>query len=424
MIQEDFLHFVWQHQYFNSNTLKTTDSKTVEVVKTGFHNDLAGPDFKEASIRIDGILWIGSIEIHIKSSDWYSHKHESDPNYENVILHVVYHHNQIIMHPNGQPIPTLELKGLIKPGLLARYQGIMNSQFDIPCSELFQKVRSVTRLTMLEAVLVRRLERKGRTFKEILDRNNQDWEQSTYEWLARGFGFKTNSENMLDLAKSVPLKVLQKHSDLKQWEAMLFGASGLLNVTDHDVYANELRREYAFLERKYEIKSSLSYNQWHFSGVRPTNFPTLRIAQFAALVHANQNLFSLFTQFSSVKELQKLLQISQSEYWEHHLNFGVENTKESKGLSKTAVQSLMINTIAPLFVAYAEYKENNDMLDLAMNILMSLPAENNHIVRKWQELGWNMNSSFDSQGLIELFNEFCIPKKCMECKIGVELVKA
>ena len=424
MIQEDFLHFVWQHQYFNSINLKTTDSKTVEVVKTGFHNDLAGPDFKEASIRIDGILWIGSIEIHIKSSDWHSHKHESDPNYENVILHVVYHHNQIIMHPNGQPIPTLELKGLIKPGLLARYRGIMNSQFDIPCSELFQKVRSVTRLTMLEAVLVRRLERKGRTFKEILDRNNQDWEQSTYEWLARGFGFKTNSENMLDLAKSVPLKVLQKHSDLKQWEAMLFGASGLLNVTDHDVYANELRREYAFLERKYEIKSSLSYNQWHFSGVRPTNFPTLRIAQFAALVHANQNLFSLFTQFSSVKELQKLLQISQSEYWEHHLNFGVENTKESKGLSKTAVQSLMINTIAPLFVAYAEYKENNDMLDLAMNILMSLPAENNHIVRKWQELGWNMNSSFDSQGLIELFNEFCIPKKCMECKIGVELVKA
>jgi len=424
MIQEDFLHFVWQHQYFNSKNITTTEGKSVEVVKPGFHNHLAGPDFKEASLRIDGMLWVGSVEIHLKSSDWQAHNHQGDPNYENVILHVVYQHNQEINGPNGQPIPTVELKGLIKPGLLSRYEGIVNSQSEIPCSELFQKVRAVTRLAMLEAALVRRLERKGHLFQTLVENNNKDWEQSTYEWLARGFGFKTNSENMLELARAVPLKTLLKHSDLKQWEALLFGASGLLNTSDHNEYANELRREYAFLERKYEIKSNLSYNQWHFSGVRPTNFPTIRIAQFAALVHANQNLFSLFTQFSSVKDLQKMLQISQSEYWEKHFNFGVLSSKEFKGLSKTAVQSLMINTIAPLLVAYAEYKESSDMIDLAMNILMSLPVENNHIIRKWQELGWNVNSSFDTQGLIELYNEYCTPKKCMQCKIGVELVKA
>lgn len=424
MIQEDFLHFVWRHQYFNSKQLLTTSGAKISVLKPGYHNHLAGPDFKEASIQIGDMEWAGSVEIHIKSSDWKSHGHQGDPNYDNVILHVVYYHNQEILNENGQPIPTLELKGLIKPGLLARYEKIVNSSFDIPCSELFSKARSVTKLGMLESTLIRRLERKGAEFSKILERNNQDWEQSTFEWLARGFGFKTNSENMLELAKTVPLKVLQKHADLKQWEALLFGASGLLNTSDKNKYANELRREYAFLERKYEIKSNLSYNQWHFSGVRPTNFPTIRIAQFAAMVHYNPNLFSIFTEFKSIKSLQKLLSVNQSEYWISHFNFGSKSKRGSNGLSKTATRSLMINTIAPLLVAYSEYKESDDMLDLAMNVLMSLPVEDNHIIRKWQDLGWNVNSSFDTQGLIELYNEYCTPKRCMHCKIGVELVKA
>lgn len=424
MIQEDFLHFVWQHQYFNNSDLRTTEGRSVEVVKPGFHNHLAGPDFKEAKVKIDGILWAGSVEIHIKSSDWNAHSHNGDVNYDNVVLHVVFNHNKEILNPAGQAIPTVELKGIIKPGLLSRYQAIVDSQTDIPCSDLFSKVRSVTKLAMLETALVRRLERKGLIFKDILNANNQDWEQSTYEWLARGFGFKTNAENMLELAKAVPLKVLQKHSEIKQWEALLFGASGLLNISDNDDYANELRREYVFLERKYEIKSNLSYNQWHFSGVRPTNFPSVRIAQFATLVHTNSNLFSLFTQFSSIKELQKLLQIDQPQYWKTHLNFNTNSKTTMSGLSKSAVQNIMINTIAPLLVAYSEFKEDNDMLDLAMNVLMSLPVESNHIIRKWQELGWNVNSSFDTQGLIELHNEFCLSKKCLQCKIGVELVKA
>lgn len=424
MIQEDFLHFVWQYQYFNSNDLSTSDGQALEVIKTGHHNLLAGPDFKEARIRLGNILWAGSIEIHVKSSDWRLHQHQGDPNYENVILHVVYEHNLDIKNPNGDLIPTLELKGLIKPGLLASFEGFMKSKHEIACAESFSKVRVVTKLAMLESVLVERLQRKSQIFKEIITRNNQDWEQSTYEWLARGFGFKTNSDNMMELAKAVPLKILLKHSEKHQWEALLFGASGLLNTSDHDEYANELRREYAFLERKYEIKSNLSYNQWHFARVRPTNFPTLRIAQFASLVHSNPNLFSLFTQFKSIKELQQLLKVHHSEYWENHHNFGVQGKVKTKGLSKTATQSLMINTIAPLLVAYSDYHKNSDLLELAMSILMGLPVEDNYIIRKWQELGWNVNSGFDTQGLIELYNEYCSTKKCMRCKIGIELVKA
>jgi hypothetical protein len=424
MIQEEFLHFVWLHQYFNPKQLITTDGKSVEVLKPGYHNHLAGPDFKEASIKLEGILWAGSVEIHVKSSDWSAHKHDGDSNYDNVVLHVVFTHDREILNADGQPIPTLELKGLVKPGLLSRYKTIVESQTDIPCDNSFHKVKAVTKLSMLEFALVRRLERKGDLFKEILESNNQDWEQSTYQWLASGFGFKTNSENMLQLANAVPLKVLQKHADLKQWEALLFGASGLLNASDNDAYANELRREYAFLERKYEVKSSLNYNQWHFSGVRPSNFPTLRIAQFAALVHSHPNLFSLFTHFTDLVSLQNLLQVSQSEYWKTHLNFGAKSKFQNKAMSKSAAQGLMINTIAPLLVAYSEYKDDADMLDRAMNILMTLPVEQNHIIRKWQSLGWNVNSSFDTQGLIELHNEYCLTRKCMKCKIGIELVKA
>lgn len=423
MVQEDFLHFVWQYQYFNSQQLNTVNNQSVEVIKTGFHNHLAGPDFKEASIIIDGILWVGSVEIHLKSSDWKAHKHDGDPNYDNVVLHVVFNHDAEILNVEGQAIPTLELKGLIKPGLLSRYKTIIESQTEIPCSDSFQKVKPLTKLSMLEYSLVRRLERKGELFKVILEENNQDWELSTYQWLALGFGFKTNSENMLSLARAVPLKFLLKHADLLQWEALLFGASGLLNTSDNDEYANQLRREYAFLERKYNIKSVLSYNQWHFSGVRPTNFPTYRIAQFAALVFNFQNLFSLFTQFDHINNLQTSLQVCHSGYWKNHLNFGVESKTQIEGLSKAAAQGLMINTIAPLLVAYSEYKDDTDMLDRAMNILMNLPAEKNHIIKKWQKLSWNMNSSFDTQGLIELHNEFCLPRRCMKCKIGIELVK-
>ncbi|WP_305982935.1 DUF2851 family protein [Roseivirga thermotolerans] len=424
MIKEDFLHFVWQHQYFNSKALRTTAGEPVAVIKPGVVNQLAGPDFKEALVDVNGIQWAGSVEIHIKSSDWKAHKHQGDPNYSNVVLHLVYFNDYQVCDNEGKPIPTLELKGLIKPGLLNRYQQIIKSNNPIACAELFPKVRSVTKLAMLEAALIQRLQRKGALFKELLVRNKQDWEQSVYEWLAQGFGFKTNAQSMLALAQTVPLRVLRKHSDLKQWEALLFGASGLLNTRHTSSYAYELKREYTFLERKYAINSQLSFNQWHFSGVRPTNFPTVRIAQWAALVHKNHSLFSLFTDFSNTRELQKRLQVQQSTYWQQHFNFGVENKQGNDRLSKSAISNLMINTVAPLLVAYSEYKDETDMLEQAMNVLMSLPVENNHIIRSWYELGWNVNSGFDTQGLIELYNEYCKHNNCLKCKIGVELIRS
>lgn len=421
-MQEDFLQYLWQYQHFNHSELKTDDGKELQIIKPGFLNQLAGPDFKEAHLIIDGIEWHGSVEIHVKASEWKRHGHQGDANYDNVILHVVHENDYRVKNPNNLPIPTLSLKGLVKPGVMSRYEQILKSRQAIPCSGLFPKAKTVTKLNMLEAALIERLQRKGELFQVILKRFKNDWEQATYIWLARGFGFKINAENMMELAEVVPLRYLRKSANLFEWEALLYGASGLLDFLDNNGYADELRREFVFLEQKFQLKTTLNKNQWHFKGTRPSNFPTVRIAQFAAFIYSNQNLFSLFTDFNGVKDLEATLKLKQSGYWQVHTNFGDIANKKTIGLSKTAVRGLMINTIAPLLVAYADYKEDQDIIDKALNVLMSIPPEDNHIIRKWKELGWNVNSSFDTQGLIEIYNQYCSSKKCMKCKIGAELV--
>lgn len=423
MIQEAFLHFVWQNQYFNKADLKTQFGELVSIKKIGFHNQLAGPDFKEAELVIGQMHWAGSVEVHIKSSDWYAHKHEDDPNYDNVILHLVYEHNREVLDSQGNKIPTVALKGLIKPKLLARYTAIIQENARIACGSQLQNTKVITRLSMLERTLIQRLEKKSLAVNELLTENNHSWEETTYQWLAKGFGFKTNADLMLTLAKSVPSKLLRKHNQLIHYEALLFGASGLLNVDLKDDYPHALREEYAYLKAKYDVVENISYNQWNFSGVRPANFPTVRIAQLAAFLHQFQNLFSFFTEFFDAKELIKRLEVEQSAYWKTHLVIDKQSKMTIGPMTKAAKYNLLINTAAPLLVAFAKHQDRPEFLEKAMNLLMALPKEENKITKSWATLGWNVSSAFDSQGLIELHNEFCQKKRCISCSIGAELVK-
>ncbi len=424
MIQEAFLHFVWQNQYFNKTKLSTSSGEPIQIEKVGFINQLAGPDFKEAQITIGGIKWAGAVEIHIKSSDWHRHQHQGDPNYDSVILHVVYEHDKEVLDQHERPIPTLSLKGLIKPKMLARYEQMLQNDDLIPCAKRLQDTKVINRLTMLERVLVSRVESKASAVTELLEANNLDWEETAYQWLARGLGFKVNADSMLELARLVPVKVLNKHSQLKQYEALLFGLSGLLNVDVKDDYLKGLRSEFEFLSVKYNLNKSLSYNQWHFAGARPSNYPTIRIAQLASLLHSHQNIFSLFTAFEKPKELLDKLKVKQSPYWQTHLVPDKESKMKTVGLTKAAKENLLINTTVPLLVAFAKYKDDTEVLDKALNLLMALPKEENRITRLWSTLGWNVASAFDSQGLIELHNSFCKQKRCVECSIGAELIKA
>lgn len=422
-MQEAFLHFVWQHQAFNQKALLLYGGESLEVLQIGRHNHMAGPDFLESMLRISGLQWAGSIEIHLRSSDWHKHGHTGDPNYDNVVLHVVYEHDAEVFNPQGEPLPTLELKGLIKPMFKTRYEQIITQHTTIACGNQLINVKSIDKLSMLENALVERLMEKSFRFKELIDESGKDWEEATYQWLAQGFGFKSNAENMLKLVKAVPLRVLRKHQDPLAWEALLFGASGLLNVKPEDIYMARLQEEYAFLQKKYGINSSLSYNQWHFSGVRPPNFPTIRIAQLIAFVKAQSNLFNLFTDFSEVAAMKKGFEVVPSDYWLLHYRFGLPAKKTLKGMSRSAQHHLLINTVAPLLIAYSDYEKDGNTKEKAMSLLMSLPKEKNTIIREWMGLGWNINSAFDSQGLIQLYNRYCQPKRCIECKIGLALVK-
>lgn len=424
MIKEAFLHFVWQNQYFNKTKIFTQSGEPIQIQKVGFHNHLAGPDFSEAEVVIGGIKWVGAVEIHISSSDWYKHKHQSDQNYDNVILHVVYDHDREVINRDGNPLPTLSLRGLIKPKMLLRYEKMLENGEPIACTSTLQDTKVITRLSMLERALIGRIESKAEAVTTLLMENNSDWEETAYQWLAKGLGFRINSDSMLELARLIPVKILHKHNDLKHYEAILFGVSGLLNVDLHDAYLKELKTEFTYLSAKYGLTQQLSYNQWHFAGARPSNYPTIRIAQLAALLFNHQNIFSLFTEFKNPKELISELHVSQSLYWQTHVMIDKESKMRTLGLTKVAKENLLINTTVPLLVAYAKYKDRTEPLDKALNLLMALPKEENRITRLWKDLGWNVSSAFDSQGLIELHNSFCKHKRCVECSIGAELIKA
>ncbi|RKQ49233.1 uncharacterized protein DUF2851 [Roseivirga pacifica] len=422
-MQESFLHYIWKNQLFNKRQLQTVAGQPIEILHSGFHNLHAGPDFKEAKLSIDGLQWVGAVEIHVKSSDWYAHNHQTDENYDGVVLHVVFEHDKEVLDQHGNAIPTLLLKGLIKPGVLKRYEALMLQPAKVLCESQLKNVRVITRLSMLERALVERINQKSAMVLALLEQNNGSWDETAYQWLARGMGFKTNAEQMLCLAQSVPIKFINKHHQLRQKEALLFGASGLLNVDLNDSYANGLKEEYLFLKQKYNLKEGLSYNEWHFARVRPANYPTIRIPQLAALLAKHSQLFQLFIEAEEIKNLQKQLQVETAEYWSAHHRFDAASSRKVNGLSKSSINNLIINVTVPLLGAYARYTANDTYMEQAVNLLSAMPKEQNSIVKQWQDLGWNVSSAFDSQGLLQLYRFYCSNSQCIACNIGAELIK-
>lgn len=420
---EAFIHYLWQFQQFNKSLLRTTNQEPIRVLKTGILNTNAGPDFSQARIQIGEIEWAGNIEIHSKSSDWNSHNHQFDGAYNNVILHVVWENDKPIVRADGSEIPTLELKPLTDTTLLQKYQLLLTNKSVIPCAPQFKDVSDLARIATLDKVLTKRLIQKSTIVEELLEENQGDWEETAYQLLAKNFGFKLNSEAFLRLAKNLPLKVLQKHRDnLTQIEAILFGQSGLLTETDD--YSKKLIQEYDFLGAKYSLKAQmLGSHEWKLLRTRPANFPTIRIAQLAKLISLQKSFFSVFTQTESIEDLRKTLQIKQSEYWQEHYHFGKALGKKMNGLGKDSIDNLLINTVIPLLTCYSQKMDNQAYMDRAIAFLESFPSESNHIIDMWKNLGLEIKTAFDAQASIELYNNFCNQKKCLQCNIGIEILK-
>ena len=421
---ESFLHYVWQFQYFDRHSLSTTSGEPISVFNPGQRNPHAGPDFFNARIKIDDMEWIGSVEIHIYASGWIEHKHNTDAAYDNVVLHVVWSDDKPVSRSDGTMLPTLELKNRVNEYLLLHYRRLVYSPEAIPCSSKLFEVKPITVSSMLDKVLVDRLEIKANSVLRMLERNGNDWEETCYQMLTKNFGFKVNNDPFHQLSLALPYKILLKHADkLSQVEALLFGQAGFLEEENEDEYFSLLKREYKFLSQKYLLaEKRLNKIQWRFLRMRPANFPTIRIAQLAWLIHKGQKFFSTIIGIQNERELAEFFTVGQSEYWLHHYHFFKQFKKEIDTLGDESINSLIINTVAPILVAYGKAKDDQLYIDRAVSILQHIPAETNRVTRRWKELGLNVKTSFDSQAVVELYNNFCLKRRCLDCKIGASLV--
>lgn len=415
---ERLLQFIWQFQYFNKNELATSTGDILQLIYAGQYNTNQGPDFTNAKIKIEKTILIGNIELHIKTSDWKKHEHDNDSNYRNVILHVVWDNDV----PEQNSIPILELKGRISKILLQRYEGLMKAAGFIACENSIRTVRDLTWKSWKERLLVERLLRKSKWVEIYLKQSNDHWEETFWWLLSRNFGMKVNADPFEEVARSIPLNILAKHKNqIHQLEALLFGQANLLTQNFKEDYPAMLRKEYEFHKKKYGLKSCST--PVFFLRMRPGNFPTIRLAQLAMLVHESAHLFSKIKEADAVNEIKKWFDVAANDYWQYHYRFDETSSFKKKKLGAAMVDNIIINTVVPVLFAYGSYHKEEKYKQKAVKWLEEIAAEQNSITKGFMQLGIENKAAFDSQALIELKNEYCDQKRCLDCAIGNAILK-
>lgn len=424
-MKEEFLHYVWKTKNFNFKNLLTTKGKPVDVIAFGNWNQNAGPDFNQGKILLDQKTWIGHIEMHLKSSDWYYHKHHLDAKYQNVILHVVWEADEDIFLKDGSSLPCIELKELVSKHLYQNYLLLSEQNTWVPCAYYLQSTTLDSFYFQRFKMYIEKLEKKYIRIRELYNSMNQNWEQVFFVLLARSMGGKVNADVMEELARRTPLKYLQKSVFQPiQLKALLFGQAGLLHNQLNDEYPRRLHSEYSFLKAKYKLKS-LSGIEWKLLRMRPCSFPTIRIAQLARLILNKPDLHHLLVNAETIEEMLALLSSQADTYWNSHYLFDKKSEKyETKTLSKELKFAIITNAIIPYFFARGKTKKDTKWIDCALQLIEKLPPEQNSIIRNWKKLGIDVYSRLDSQSLIHLYQHYCKYKKCLSCQYGNQLVKS
>jgi hypothetical protein len=419
-MNEYLFQYLWLHSLYQPFSLSTTQGEPVTVLFPGRLNSNAGPDFLDARIKIGNTVWAGNVELHMRASDWEKHGHAGDHAYSNIILHVVYE-DDLAALPGS--FPTLELMRHIDKAVIDRYQGLVASPVAIPCAGQLNQVPEIIWTSWLERLLAERWEDRLEEWKSLWLRSGKDWRTLLYYRLAANFGFHTNRDAFLELSLATPLNVLVRcRHNLQQTEALLFGQAGLLQGKQ-DSYMEALEKEYHFIRRKYML-SPMEAHHWKFMRLRPQNFPTVRIAQFAMLVHRSLELFSRMMEIRSGAELVAILDIQASSYWDTHYRFGEETgDNQVKQLGKDAIFNIMINTVAPMQYLYARLQGKTSLHENSLFLLQSLKAENNKVIREWERCGVIPQDAASSQSLLQLFNRYCSRKKCLNCAVGNRLLR-
>ena len=423
-MEEQLLHFIWHRLLFAQPGLVTTCDEPVEILHTGVPNHDQGPDFLQARVRIAGQLWAGHVEIHVRSSAWYLHRHEHDTHYNNVILHVVWKEDQPAYTHGHYRIPCIELEGRVDHTLMERYHHLMNNKEWVPCASSLMQVAPIIRASWLDRLLAERLEHKTAHILQLLDATGYHWEQVFFIMLARQLGAPANSDSMEELCLKLPWNVMRRHGDrLDQIEAILFGCAGMLEKAWQEAYPGHLKREFDFLKMKYQFPVMPGL-RWKFMRMRPVHFPTIRIAQLAMMIYQSTHFISLLEETESAAAwMQRFMVVPADAYWEDHYHFSSQSPHALKRLGETTAHTLVINVVAPVMFLYGKTQGKSILKEHALDLLRQLPAESNAIIRGWKTCGWEVEDAGQTQALLHLKKQYCDERKCMHCAIGLKIIK-
>jgi hypothetical protein len=421
-VKEDFLHYVWQYKKFAFSNLTTVSGELVTIISVGQYLEQAGPDFFNAQLVIGSQLWAGTVEIHLKSSDWYVHHHEQDRNYDNVILHVVWEYDVPVFRKDNSEVPVLELRPYVSKSLLDPYRSLVTPKSWIFCETQIKGIDPIYFRHWMERLFFERLERKSIPIQQFLSSTENDWEAVLFYILAKNFGLNTNGALFLKVAQSIPFSVIRKERfELASLEALLFGQAGMLPLEAEDVYVRDLKERYAYLKQKYQLLAPIVEPVTFFKH-RPDNFPTIRLAQLAALYHRHENLFTALIAVRSKAVLAELFSGSVSAYWQTHYQFDRASVGKKKKFSSSFIDLLAINTLVPLQFAYAQ-SLGKDVTESLMVLLQTIVSEKNSIVEKFATFGVKTKDAFETQSLLQLKQVYCDQRRCMQCAIGIQLLK-
>ena len=428
---EQLLHYCWKHKMWPLGGLETTDGRIVEVIDPGLHNHNAGPDFFNAKVKIGGTLWVGNVEIHDQSSDWYVHGHDKDPHYNNVVLHVVGIADRDVQTQEGNFVPQMVLQ--VPKYVHENYAELLRTDAYPPCYRIIPDLTRLMVHSWMAALQTERLEQKTIAISERARQAGGSWEDAFFVTMARNYGFGINGDAFEEWARHIPLQSVGKHrDDLFQIEAIFMGQAGLLELEAvperyqkdalNEGYFAKLRNEYQYLAHKFSLKP-MDYKLWRFLRLRPQNFPHIRISQLANLYYQRKISLSALADCRDMAGLAQLLQTQVTPYWETHYTFGSESFRSQKQLSPASINLLIINTGVPMLFAYGRHLMKEELCDRAFDFLEQLKAENNYIIRMWTDVGLEVSSAGDSQALIQLKREYCDKRDCLRCRIGYEYLK-
>ena len=424
-MKEEFLHYLWKYGLYNTDELFDKERNKIIVIHPGEYNRDAGPDFFNARISVGGTIWAGNVEIHTRSSHFYVHGHHNDPNFNNVILHVVAENDKRVFNAKGEEVPTTEIT--FDPSLYEKYITFVNNPYIIACQDEIKKVDSILIRHWLDSLVIERFQNKSELILKIFSETGNDWEETLYRLLTRYFGFRVNTEPFEMLATALPFRIIRKHADNRfQIEALLFGTAGMLEEglfkeALSDKYYRDLLKEFRILSAKYSLQSIHGW-VWKFSRLRPANFPTVRISQLAAMLSVTGGLFSRVLEATEISQLKKVFEVTASDYWNDHFVFGKKSRKISKNTGSQASDIFLINAVIPLIFVYGHSRDCQEICERAFTFLEHIHGEVNTITAEWKTAGIAAESALYSQALIQLRNDYCKRRRCLDCRIGSKLI--